>query len=135
GVDLLERAAVGMAGLEVEGVHLARPAVHPQQDARAAAFGVRRGGARQACQPARQGHAGEAQGGQPQPVAAAWGRMHGWSDEGKRVTTNHTNHTKQDRKEGKERRESRKPASPSSSLLTLILSPFCLVSCDSCGSW
>ena len=31
--DRLERAAIGMARLEVERVELARPALHPEQDA------------------------------------------------------------------------------------------------------
>ena len=38
--DLLEGAAVGVAGLEIERVHLAGSAVHPQQDAGALAAGA-----------------------------------------------------------------------------------------------
>src|SRR5262245_64663693 len=34
--DRPDRSAVGVSGLEVEGVELARPAVHPEQDARPA---------------------------------------------------------------------------------------------------
>ncbi len=42
GRDRLERAAVGVARLQVERVHLAGPAVHPQQDARPLPLRIRR---------------------------------------------------------------------------------------------
>ena len=71
GGDLLEGAAVVVAGLEVEGVHLAGAAVHPQQDARAFALRVVRGGlVGQGLEPAGQGIADDAGRGQ---IAASRG--------------------------------------------------------------
>ncbi len=67
--DLAEGTTVGMTGLEVEGVHLRRTAVHPEEDARASAFRVSRGIGRQGPQPAGHRVAGEAGGGQSQPIA------------------------------------------------------------------
>ena len=52
GVDFLERAAVGVAGLEIEGVHLAGAAVHPQQDAGLAPLRIRGGVVGQGFEPA-----------------------------------------------------------------------------------
>ena len=52
--DFLEGTAVGVAGLKIEGVHLAGSAVHPEQDARALAFRVRSAGGGKVFQPAGQ---------------------------------------------------------------------------------
>src|SRR5579885_378568 len=65
---LAEGTAVGMTGLEVEGVHLRRAAVHPKENARAATFGARSGAGRQGLQPARHRAARDTRGRQTQPI-------------------------------------------------------------------
>src|SRR5262249_30765943 len=82
GCDLLERAAVGVPGLHVEGVGLAGPAVHPQQDARALARRVGRRRLRQVLDPARAGGAERAGRRQPQPLAPRQARQVGLTRHG-----------------------------------------------------
>ena len=67
GGSLLERAAVHVAGLQIERVGLAGTAVHPQQDARPAALRVGRHVRRQRLQPARHGTTEDAGRCQPEP--------------------------------------------------------------------
>ena len=69
GGDVLERSAVGVAGLGIERVDLAGAAAHPQKDAGAAAgrIGGRLGGER--LEPAGVGPADNAQRSQSQPIA------------------------------------------------------------------
>jgi hypothetical protein len=69
GGDLLEGSAVGMAGLEVEGVRLAGAAIHPQQDARPLALRAGGRGRRQPLEPAGHRQAGEAGRTETQPIA------------------------------------------------------------------
>src|SRR5262249_20870146 len=68
GGDFLERAAVDVAGLEVERVHLRGAAVHPQQDHLLLAVDVGGGGVGEPAEPARDAGAQNAGGGQFQQV-------------------------------------------------------------------
>jgi hypothetical protein len=69
GGDLLVGSAVGVAGLQIEGVHLAGTAVHPEEDARPLALGMSDGVRGQRFQPAREGVTHHPRGGQTQPIA------------------------------------------------------------------
>src|SRR5262249_11439598 len=83
GGDLLGGPAVGVAGLEGEGVHLAGSAGHPQEGAVLLARRQRGGGGRARFEPAGRRGAEGAGGRKPQPVAAGQtGGSHGGSPEG-----------------------------------------------------
>ena len=69
-LDRLELAAVGVAGLGVEGVGLARAAGHPEQDARLSPLRVRARVGGQGLDPAGGREADDAGRGQPQHLAA-----------------------------------------------------------------
>src|SRR5262249_15617841 len=79
GVDLLVGAAVGRAGLQIESVHLTGAAVHPQQDAGAAAARVGGGVVGQRLQPAGQRTADDGRGHQANPATARKRMSHGYS--------------------------------------------------------
>src|SRR5262249_41225089 len=70
-LDFLERPAVGVPGLEVEGVELAGAAVHPQQDARPLALRVGGGVVGHGAEPAGERVAGDAGRRHLEPVTPA----------------------------------------------------------------
>ena len=86
GGDFLELAAVGVAGLEVKGVHLRGAAAHPQQDAGALALRVLGGVLGQHFEPAGHREADDAGRGQSKPVAAGQGRKAGHEQGSPRVS-------------------------------------------------
>ena len=67
GGDFLVRPAIGLSGFQVEGVHLAGTAGHPQEDARTLAFGAFRRGGGEVFQPAGHRVSTDARGRQFQP--------------------------------------------------------------------
>src|SRR5439155_13560262 len=69
-LNFLERPAIGMTWFQIEGVHLARTAVHPQQDTGTAPPRIRGEVGGHALQPARQGVADDPGRRQPQPITA-----------------------------------------------------------------
>src|SRR5262249_14411701 len=70
GLDLLERPAVLVAGLEVEGVHLTGAAAHPQENARPLPAWVRRRSRGEGAEPARERGARQPRGCRLQPATA-----------------------------------------------------------------
>src|SRR5204863_2302972 len=77
GVDLLDRAAIGVARFQIERVILRGPAAHPEQDTGALALGIRRGIGSQRPQPTRAGAADNS--GETEPVTARKMNLHGFS--------------------------------------------------------